>query len=114
MAEIICPSCGKTNNQTREFCFYCQARLEPLEEGNPQSGSSDQGDIPPSEKPAIGSEPLLPAWLQKSRLDLQKTLRDETGIASSESPANLESQDLSQPWLQNGSDQRQFTEGQRG
>ena len=94
MAEIICPSCGKTNNQTREFCFYCQARLEPLEDGNPQSGSSDQGDIPPSEKPAIGSEPLLPAWLQKSRLDLQKTLRDETGIASSESPANLENQDL--------------------
>lgn len=94
MADIVCPSCGKTNNKIREFCFYCQARLEPLEDSSPDLGSSGQGDIPQDEKPIVGSEPMLPDWLQKSRREMQKSVLDEAGMSAGGSSADLEGQDL--------------------
>jgi hypothetical protein len=32
---------------------------------------------------------MLPAWLQKSRLDMQKSILDETGLSSGEPSTNL-------------------------
>jgi len=94
MADLICPTCGKSNAEGSEKCWFCQ---RPLQAAAP-SGAEAAGDLPdwltglggtqPPESPAQPAGEDVPEWLQRIRERDRQEKGDEGAedIAGTEPP----------------------------
>lgn len=115
MAVILCPFCARENDDEREICQYCQARLKPIQidsespggiPGLPQvpaQGVFDENESgpgltdrqqPPAEIPAKhASEPESSDWLAgfRGQISTQDLSARELPIENSQPPASKRS-----------------------
>ncbi len=76
MDEVRCPMCGESNSAEAEVCEFCEARLKPLQIGEPPA------DIPGEAEPLSPSEEEeaaeTPDWLARIRSQAEEdTLESE-------------------------------------
>ena len=92
MAQVACPSCGKLNSDTEEFCKFCQARLVPPTD--PQNNLDPFTGETPSGKAVKESEPMLPNWLREARQQVSGSNLGNTRLGINKGRHGEDSQDL--------------------